>query len=112
YAARGLRRASQQVGRKRHGQAALQGLGATSRLARRAPAIAERSRRSRPQRAGPSRSGIVSSTMSTHPSVTIGIDLGTTHCALCLEAEGGESSAFGVPQLVARSTVEAPALLP
>lgn len=50
--------------------------------------------------------------MSTHPSVTIGIDLGTTHCALCLEAEGGESSAFGVPQLVARSTVEAPALLP
>lgn len=65
--------------------------------------------------------------MTTNNATTIGIDLGTTHCALSIEGalsmEGassaesalgaeGANGAFGVPQLVARGTVEAPTLLP
>lgn len=56
--------------------------------------------------------------MSTPTTITVGIDLGTTHCALSVEGalstEGPEAAggAFGVPQLVTRGTVEAPTLLP
>jgi molecular chaperone DnaK (HSP70) len=49
---------------------------------------------------------------SNHP-ITVGIDLGTTHCALCTADPNGDSSAaFGVPQLVSRGTLESPSLLP
>lgn len=49
---------------------------------------------------------------SNHP-ITVGIDLGTTHCALCTADPNGDSSAaFGVPQLVTRGTLESPSLLP
>lgn len=51
--------------------------------------------------------------MSTPDTVTVGIDLGTTHCALCTaDANAPAGAPFGVPQLVARGTVEAPPLLP
>ena len=45
----------------------------------------------------------------------VGIDLGTTHSALAaveLESEQGHPEVFAVPQLVARASVEARALLP
>ncbi len=45
----------------------------------------------------------------------IGIDLGTTHCALAcvdLEREGAQPETMRIPQLVARGTLEARALLP
>ncbi len=45
----------------------------------------------------------------------VGIDLGTTHCALAsapLAGEGVETESFGVPQLVAAGTLEPRPLLP
>ena len=55
--------------------------------------------------------------MST-PRFAIGIDLGTTHCALAyvdIGASDGENTSYGVlniPQLTAPGSVDAPALLP
>ncbi|MCK6587321.1 MAG: Hsp70 family protein, partial [Polyangiaceae bacterium] len=46
---------------------------------------------------------------------TVGIDLGTTHCALAfaeLEAEGARPETLAIPQLVASGQVEARPLLP
>ncbi|HYO95761.1 MAG TPA: Hsp70 family protein, partial [Polyangiaceae bacterium] len=47
--------------------------------------------------------------------LSVGIDLGTTHCALAtlaLEGDGERTQVFSVPQLVARDALEARALLP
>lgn len=45
-------------------------------------------------------------------TLTLGVDLGTTHCALCTSIEGGPAAAVDVPQLVARGTLEGRSLLP
>jgi Hsp70 protein len=51
----------------------------------------------------------------TKSTFVVGIDLGTTHCALAsapLEGEGVATESFAVPQLVAPGTIEAQPLLP
>ncbi len=56
----------------------------------------------------------MSNTNST-PRYAVGIDLGTTHCAIAyvdLTVEGGETKVLAIPQLVAAGTVDARPLLP
>ena len=48
----------------------------------------------------------------SHDELTLGIDLGTTHCALCTAGESQPATAVDVVQLVARGTLEARQLLP
>jgi molecular chaperone DnaK (HSP70) len=45
-------------------------------------------------------------------AVTLGIDLGTTHTALCAADDSGGTTTVGIPQLTSRGTLEEPPLLP
>lgn len=51
--------------------------------------------------------------MSSSTPITVGIDLGTTHCALCAaDAANTASETFGIPQLVSRGALDDLPLLP
>lgn len=78
------------------------------RVAREGPQAARAHQGSRARHRVPRRGGAVS------PRAVIGIDLGTTHCAMSRASliEGAVAVAVDVMQLVGPSTVEAKRLLP
>src|SRR6185437_14657560 len=103
--------------RRRRRAASVRGRPPAPRVAGDAPRPAADRGRARRARPGARRGGASMSAGSANPQArfAVGIDLGTTHCALSvapLDGEVARPQVLSVPQLVAQGQVDAPPLLP